>query len=323
MIAVLRPLAIPDRSSHQNMLAEVVAGLECSPKTLPSRYLYDARGAELFERICALPEYYLPRTEMSILRQALPEIGWRIGMRGLIFEPGAGASEKTRMLLASLYDPAAYVPIDVSCEQLFANAGDLARAFPRLQVAPLCADFTRPFRLPIVARRVNRRVCFFPGSTLGNFSPTEAVELLSMLRVYSGEGGAILVGIDLQKSAAIIEPAYDDAAGVSAEFARNYLVRLNRELGADFDLSQFGYAAPYNRQLGRIEMYLVSTRAQRVRIAGHQVELAAGERIRTEVSYKYTLAGFRELAARARLRAERIWTDPARHFSVQFLVGVP
>jgi dimethylhistidine N-methyltransferase len=321
MRAALQSVVPSISPARDVMLHEVMSGLRQKPKRLPSQYLYDARGAALFERICSLDEYYLTRTEMSILREALPEIAWRIGMRGLVFEPGSGASEKTLMLLAALYEPAAYVPVDVSSEQLFANANRLAREFPKIEIAPVCADFSQPLRLPVISRRVDRRVCFFPGSTLGNFAPEQAVDLLRKLKGYARDGGAVLVGIDLQKAACVLEPAYNDTAGVSADFALNYLVRLNRELDADFDLDCFGYEAPYNRALGRIEMYLVSRLTQVAHVGGHEVRLAAGERICTELSYKYSLAGFRELTARAGLRAERVWTDPQRYFSVQLLTA--
>jgi dimethylhistidine N-methyltransferase len=317
------PPASPDACEYERRRADVLAALRSRrrPRRLPSRYLYDARGALLFERICELDEYYLTRTERGILRDALPEIADRLGPRVLVFEPGSGAGEKTRLLLSALDAPAGYVPIDVSREQLFAQASALARDFPGLEVCPLWADFLGDFRLPAIAGPVRRRVAFFPGSTLGNLTPREAIRLLDRLRTRSGRGGAILIGLDMQKDPRILEPAYDDAAGVSAAFALNYLVRLNRELHADFDLDRFGYEARYEAIPGRIVMALVSRVAQRVTIAGEQFDFAAGERLITEYSYKYTREGFAALARHAGLAIERIWTDPRGYFTVQLLTA--
>lgn len=312
--------ALVDRApATEQMAADVLAGLARRPKQLPSRYLYDRRGAELFERICELDEYYLTRTEMGILERAMGEIAERVGPRALVFEPGSGASLKTRLLLRGLESPAAFVPVDIAREQLAASARALAREFPRMEIRPVCADFLSAFELPVVARRVDRRVAFFPGSTIGNLTRSEAVRLLRRLRRLCGKGGMVLLGADHQKDAAVLRAAYDDAQGVSAAFAMNYLVRLNRELAATFDLRRFRYEAVYNGRLGRIEMSLVSAGRQTVVVAGRRIELRKGERLRTEVSYKYTPESVERLGAAARLRIERSWSDSRGYFGVYLL----
>lgn len=318
MIRTTRTVQTADTASEA-MLADVLRGLSQRQKRLPTRYLYDERGARLFERICELDEYYLTRTEMNILRCTLPEIAALLGPRTLVFEPGSGAGEKIRLLLGGLDRPSAYVPIDIAREQLVANASRLQEEFPDVDILPVCADFMNGLHLPVTARRVDRLVAFFPGSTIGNVTQAGAVALLRRLRRIAGREGKLLIGVDLQKDRAILEPAYDDADGVSAEFAMNYLVRMNRELGADFSVDCFCYSARYNARLGRIEMYLVSLCEQLVEIGGHSVRFRAGERVRTEVSYKYTLESFAAVAGHAALRVERVWTDPRNNFSVQLL----
>lgn len=320
MIRTTHTVQTADPASEA-MLADVLRGLSQRQKRLPTRYLYDERGARLFERICELDEYYLTRTETAILQSTLPEIAALLGPRTLVFEPGSGAGEKIRLLLGGLVRPSAYVPIDIAREQLVANASRLQGEFPDVDILPVCADFMNGLHLPVTARRVDRMVAFFPGSTIGNVTRAGAVALLRRLRRIAGREGKLLIGVDLQKDRAILDPAYDDADGVSAEFAMNYLVRLNRELGADFCLDRFCYSARYNARLGRIEMYLVSLCEQFVEIGGHSIRFGGGERVRTEVSYKYTLESFAAVAGRAALRVERVWTDPENLFSVQLLAG--
>ncbi len=304
----------------ETMRDDVLSGLARDPKILPSQYLYDERGARLFERICETEEYYPTRTEIAILRQNMDAIVNRIGPRALVVEPGSGSGLKTQLLLDSLKDPAGYVPIDVAKQQLTDFAEQMDRRFPDLNVLPVCADFTNAYELPSCGSEVRKRVAYFPGSTIGNFTPEIAVEMLRHMGELCGEDGGVLIGVDLKKDPRIIEPAYDDAAGVSREFALNYLVRLNRELDADFILEQFGYEAPYNEACDRIEMALVSQCRQVAHIEGVSVTFDTNECIRTEYSYKYSPAEFAALAAQAGLTLIDVWTDPDRLFSVQYLV---
>jgi dimethylhistidine N-methyltransferase len=308
------------RSATETMREDVLRGLARDPKMLPSQYLYDQRGARLFEHICETDEYYLTRTEISILRRNMPAIVDCIGPGALIIEPGSGSGVKTRLLLKNLEDPAAYVPIDLAREQLAGFSKTIGREFPELEVKPLCADFTDDYEVPACDHPVHARVCYFPGSTIGNFEPAVAVDMLQHFAALCNEDGGLLIGVDLKKDRCTLESAYDDAQGVSRAFALNYLVRLNRELGAGFRLEQFGYQAPYNESVGRIEMALVSLCDQVVDIDGSTVWFKNDERVCTEYSYKYTRAEFAALAERADLRVERIWTDAEELFSVQYLV---
>lgn len=310
-------------SNHETdspeFLSDVLTGLFAHPKHLPSRYLYDQRGSQLFEAICKLDDYYIPRVELEILREALPEVAEKIGPRALVFEPGSGASPKTRLLLAQLQEPAAYFPIDICDAQLKTNAAQLAQEYPNIDIIPLCADFMNDFELPAVHRPIERRLAFFPGSTIGNLMPYQAIHMLRRLSRLIQQNGALLVGVDLRKDSAILKAAYDDRSGVSAAFAMNYLARLNRECHADFHLDRFHYEAIFNPHLGRVEMYLVSLCGQMVDVAGRRVFFRAGEKLRTEVSYKYTLEAFAALSGLAGLVVDRIWTDDQSFFSVQLL----
>ena len=301
------------------MRADVLRGLAATPKYLPSQYLYDERGAKLFEDICELDEYYLTRTEFSILRRALPAIARRIGPRALVIEPGSGSGIKARLLLSGLEDPAGFIPVDISRLQLVEVAATFQERSPELEVMPVCADFTEGFELPAGTEDERRRICFLPGSTIGNFDPEPAVQVLRRLTEACGPEGGVLIGVDLKKPREILEPAYDDARGVSRAFALNYLTRLNRELAADFVPAQFGYQAPYHDEHGRIEMSLVSKVAQTVPLGDATVSFAAGELISTEYSYKFDLEGFASLAARAGLAVRDVWTDDRHYFSVQYL----
>jgi L-histidine Nalpha-methyltransferase len=301
--------------------ADVLAGLRQPAKSLPCKWLYDAAGSELFDRICELPEYYPTRTELAILHAHAAEMGLRLGSGCQVVEYGSGSSTKTPLLLAALPRPAAYVPVDISGEHLHASAAALARAFPDLVVTPVAADFTRPFEVPPLAPPLVRRAVYFPGSTIGNFAPAEAVGLLAGMRRLVGPGGQLLIGVDLEKDRRVLEAAYDDPAGVTATFNRNLLVRINRELGADFDPVAFRHRASVRANPGRVEMHLVSERQQSVRVAGERFRFAAGEAIHTENSHKYTVAGFQQLAATAGWRSARVWTDERGWFSVQLFVA--
>jgi dimethylhistidine N-methyltransferase len=301
------------------MRREVLQGLRALHKNLPCKYFYDPRGSRLFDQICDLPEYYPTRTEEGILQRHADEMADRLGGdRCTLVEYGSGSSRKTRILLDRL-PRSAYVPIDISGEHLARSAARLAQAYPELTIHPICADYTRPLTLP--RHRDRCSVVFFPGSTIGNFHPADAQAFLRQMAGVCGAGGGILIGVDLRKDPRVLENAYNDARGVTAAFNLNLLHRLNRELDADFDLSHFSHHAPYNPHAGRIEMHLISTRAQTVVIGQARVSFTADEAVLTECSYKYTLEGFAALAAGAGLRVEQVWTDPQQWFSVQYLVA--
>jgi dimethylhistidine N-methyltransferase len=305
----------PDR-----MRAEVLAGLRRGRNRLPCKYFYDAAGSKLFDEICTLDEYYLTRTELSIMREHARDMCAAIGPDALLIEYGSGSSTKTRILLDPLKDPAGYVPIDISGEHLAQSAHALSRGYPALDVLPVCADYTHAFELPKPARTASRRVVYFPGSTIGNFEPDDALAFLRGIAGVCGTGGGLLIGVDLKKDPAILHAAYNDARGVTAAFNLNLLGRLNRELQADFDLSAFAHYAFYNPRKGRIEMHLVSRRRQTVRFGGDDaIRFDEGESIFTESSYKYTTDQFSALAREAGFRPRSAWTDAGRRFSVQFM----
>ena len=306
----------PETAQMRN---DVLQGLQQVPKRFPSQYLYDERGARLFEQICELDEYYLTRTEQAIMTAHADDIRRCIGPGTILIEPGSGSGDKAIALLSRLHEPAAYVPIDVSCAQLTAVAAQVDRVFPNITVLPVCADFTENHELPLNVVTGRRRIVFFPGSTIGNFEPQAARDLLRKLAELAGPDGGVLIGVDLKKDRAVMERAYDDARGVSAEFARNILVRTNRELDADFRLERFGYEAPYNELHGRIEMALVSRCRQVVRINGVKVTLEAGERVGTEYAYKFNPEDFALLTKHAGLAVVNVWTDPERLFGVVYL----
>lgn len=308
--------AHPDRAA---MVADVLHGLSQPQKWISSMYFYDTRGSELFDLICEQPEYYPTRTEMAILRDNAAAIAGALGPGLMLIEPGSGTGAKARILLAALEDPVAFVPVEISRDHLMDSAVALNEAFPDLEVLPVCADFSRPFELPVPKRPVTRRAMFFPGSTIGNFEPEDARDLLANFRAVVGTGSEMLVGVDLRKDPAELERAYDDAAGVTAEFNLNVLRRLNRDLGTDFDLDGFRHRAVWNDAESRIEMQLVATRAQTVTLDGNQIDFVAGEHIYTEASYKYSLERFAALAADAGLRVAHVWMDPAQRFSLQLL----
>ena len=301
------------------MRADVLRGLAQKPKRLPSKYFYDARGSELFERICEQPEYTLTRDELSIMRGHVDEIARALGPDVLLLEYGSGSGLKTRLLLRNLHAPVAYVPVEIAPEALSSSVAKLAAEFPRVEMLPVCADFTRTIELPRPLRAARRTVVYFPGSTLGNFETPEAIRLLRQMRTEMGHCGAALVGIDLRKDRAALEAAYNDAAGVTARFTLNMLARFNRELDADFDLAAFRHRARWNALARRIETHLVSSRAQEVRVAGRAFHFDDGEAMLVEYSCKYTPEEFSELAGRAGLRVARTWEDSLRRFSVQLL----
>lgn len=302
--------------------AEVLQGLTMDPKTLPPKLFYDSDGAMLFERITELPEYYLTRAELEVVRTCARDIATLAGDQCALIEYGSGAGVKVRLLLdafASENHPiAAYVPIDISRRQLAAVASRIASEYPMTPVHPVCADYTAPLHLPDLPRRA-RRVAFFPGSTIGNFHPIEASAFLRRVRRTVADDGVLVLGVDRRKDAATIDAAYDDAAGVTAEFNLNMLRRLNRELGADFDLERFRHRAFFNEAASRVEMHLVSIESQVVRVAGERVEFDQGESIWTESSYKYDLESLDMLVTSAGFQIARLWTDAAERFWVVYL----
>jgi dimethylhistidine N-methyltransferase len=298
---------------------EVLAGLRRPQKQIPCKYLYDEEGARLFEAICELPEYYPTRTELGIMRENVSEMADQLGPDSLIIEYGSGEGIKTRILLEALERPAAYVPIDIACPQLAESARTLRERFPDLEVAPVCADYTGDYRVPETRRQPARRAVYFPGSTIGNFRPDEAAEFLGHIRQVCGQGGGLLVGVDLKKDRELLESAYNDAAGVTAQFNLNLLRRLERELDAQVETGRFEHHAFFDRERGRIELHLVSLFPQTLQIGEESFDFEAGETIHTENSYKYSLAEFADLARRAGFRVDRVWLDDRELFSVQYL----
>ena len=302
---------------NSDFLAEVVAGLSGTPRTLPCKFFYDERGADLFQKICELPEYYITRTETELLRRYAKEISESIGANGALIGFGTGAGIKTRMLLEHLENPIAYIPVDISKQRLIDSAIELSKAMPALEILPVCADYLQELQFPKPLRKPDHVAVFFPGSTIGNLEPPVAADFLRRVCRLCGKSGGLIIGIDLQKSRAVLEAAYNDSAGVTAEFNLNLLVRANRELGADFDLARWKHRAVYNETEGRIEMHLVSNGAQAAHVGGREFAFADGEKIITEFSYKHTIEGFARLAASAGFReASRVWTDPQRWFAI-------
>ena len=299
--------------------SDALAGLAGSPKTLPCKWLYDAEGCRLFEAITRLPEYYPTRTEVRILQESGPDIAEAVGPGAAVVEFGPGDGAKAVQLLGTLPAPVAYLPVDIAAEWLDAAATRVSTGFPGLRVRPVVADFTLPFDLAGRAAGSTTRLGFFPGSTIGNFEPQEAVTFLRRARASLGPGARMLLGADLVKNASILEAAYDDAAGVTAAFDLNLLARLNREAGADFDLAAFRHEARWNAKLERVEMHLVARHAQSVLVAGHRFRFAEGESIHTESSHKYRPDRLRALAEAAGWRSVRMWTDPEQLFSVWLL----
>lgn len=301
----------------EGFLDAVWEGLAATPKAIPPKYLYDARGSELFEAICRLPEYYPTRTERAILQNHATAIAAALGPDTLLVEPGAGSCDKVRLLLEPLR-PAVYVPIEICREMVENAAAALAREYPWLRVHPRTGDFSRLEGF-LDGLDEGRPVVFFPGSTIGNLEPDDVVGFLRRVARLVGPGGHLLIGVDLEKEPAVLEAAYNDAEGVTAAFNRNLLVRINRELGGDFDPAVFEHRAVYDPERGRVEMHLVSGRAQTVHVAGRPFRFAAGESIHTENSYKYGLDGFAGLAGQAGFERQQCWTDPRGWFSVQAL----
>lgn len=297
--------------------SEVVAGLSASPKHLSPKFFYDKRGSELFDAITELPEYYPTRTEIGILERYGDRMAELLGQECLLLELGSGSSKKIRVLLDAL-QPRVYMPMDISREHLIGSAETLAMDYPAVEVHAACADYSDDFELPYRPEHLSR-AAFFPGSSIGNFEPTQAGELLQRVGEHLGPGGRLLIGVDLKKDSATLQRAYDDTDRVTAAFNLNLLERINRELAGDFDISAFTHCATYNESAGRIEMHLVSRCEQTVTVAGERFDFEAGETIHTESSYKYSIDEFQELATWAGYSAEEVWTDDQQLFSVHCL----
>jgi dimethylhistidine N-methyltransferase len=312
-----RPPALLQRSpATLGFLAETLVGLSKSPKELLCKFFYDDRGAKLFQKICELPEYYITRTELGILRLRGAEIAEALGPNIELIGLGTGAGTKTKILLEELPDPSVYIPIDISQEQLRKSTERFRKLLPKLEILPIAADYLAPFELPLPRKPSSRSIVYFPGSTIGNFEPVAAIKFLRRLSDLCGTDGGLLIGVDLQKDPRIIEAAYNDSQGVTADFNLNLLVRANRELGANFDLNNWRHRAIYDRSDGRVEMYLISQIDQRVRIDDREFHFSANEKVLTEYSYKHTPEGFAALAGQAGFRFEQLWTDDARLFGV-------
>ena len=306
---------------QQTFLRDVLNGLAVSPKAIPSKYFYDEEGSRLFDRICELDAYYPTRTELAILRDNGREIVERIGEGAVLVEPGAGALTKVRTLLDFADGKLkAYVPLDISGDHLMEASEKLGADYPDVKIIPIVADFSKPFDLDAKVPP-GRRVGFFPGSTIGNFTPEQARGFLTRLLALLGPGSGLVIGVDLQKDVAVLEAAYDDPERVTAAFNLNLLKRINEELGGDFVLDRFAHKAIYNREQSRIEMHLVSLADQTVSVGGQSFDFTEGETIHTENSCKYTVESFAALAEQAGWRAERVWTDANDLFSVHFLAA--
>ena len=306
-------------ADRETFRRDVLGGLRREAREIPCKYLYDERGSALFEEICDVEEYYPTRTEIGIMEARIDEMAEQLGPACLVVEYGSGSSRKTRLLLDALEDPVAYVPIDISADALRASSASLVVRYPQLDILPICADYTEKFELPTPSREPDHRVVYFPGSTIGNFSPAEASGFLASMADVASVDGSLLVGVDLKKDSDVLERAYDDARGVTADFNRNLLTRINRELGADFPLENFRHEARYDDVASRVEMHLVAESSCTVTIEGEAFVFGAGQSIHTENSYKYDPPGFAKLAAEAGLRVRRMWTDPDELFSVQYL----
>lgn len=314
-----QPVALYDlHPPLDDFRAEVLQGLRQPQKSIPPKFLYDKQGAELFDEICTLDEYYLTRTEIAILQDNAQAIAALIGDSALI-EFGSGSSQKVRILLDAMPQLATYVGLDISKQHLQESCDRLVNDYPGLEAIAICTDYTQPIHLPdIPSLQYKHKVGFFPGSSIGNLEPAEAVKFLQNTSKLLEPQGDLLIGVDLKKSKAILEAAYDDSRGISAAFALNVLTRMNRELETDFNLDQFTYTAVYN-PTGRIEMYIVSRCDQTVHLGDEEITFYSGETLRTEYSYKYTVEEFQLLAAIAGYQTKSVWTDQQNLFSLHYL----
>lgn len=316
--ASLYPPATARHPAADTFHEDFVAGLRARPRSISPKHFYDAAGSVLFESICEQPEYFPTRTELALLRTHACEISDCCGGEVRVVELGSGSSVKTHLLLDALEAPAAYIPIEISESALRSAAQKLKARFPAVDVRPICADFTAPFRLPDAGPAHERTVFFFPGSTIGNFEPDEASAFLARLARIGGPGSGLLIGLGLQTDRATLESAYNDAAGVTAAFNLNLLMRAQRECGARLDLDGFRHEAVYNEAAARIEMRLVSRLSQCIAVDGEEFPFAVGDAILTEYSHKFTLKGFRAFAARAGFALHKTWQDPQARFAIAY-----
>lgn len=300
-----------------HVASEILEGLSSYPKTLPCKLFYDEKGSELFDKICNLEEYYLTRTEIKILNDNIKEITSFLGKDITLIEPGSGNSRKTRLLFDNLPDIKVYVPVDISRSYLEMSAGNIQKAYPWLKLFPVCADFTHLHKLDLPYSFSKRRIIFYPGSTIGNFTPGEASDFLKKLSSLIGHNGGLLIGVDLKKDKQLLQRAYNDSKGITAEFNLNILNRINKEYGADFNLKLFRHKAVYNESAGRIEMYLISLVEQGVNVCDSYFVFNRNERILTEYSHKYSIEEFEDLVNKD-MHLQKVWTDKDKLFSLQY-----
>jgi dimethylhistidine N-methyltransferase len=310
-------MTVPETERLQFM-HDMRTALSQTPKRISPKYFYDQAGSALFDRICELPEYYPTRTELSILQSHAADMSECMGENADIIEFGAGSLQKIRYLLNVAINPARYVPMDISGPHLKAASAELQTEFVTLKILPLVADYTNPWHLPSSLPGTGKRIAFFPGSTMGNFSPEQAHTFFQNC-VQHLSGGALLLGVDLIKSPEVLHAAYNDSQGVTAAFNLNMLTRANRELGCDFDLTQFAHSAFYNAPLKRIEMHLLSLKSQIVHLNGVAYAFEQGETLHTEYSHKFTIAGVQQAAHSAGLETGPVWTDPHQYFGLFWL----
>ena len=310
-------MTVPETERLQ-FIHDMRTALSQTPKRISPKYFYDQAGSALFDRICELPEYYPTRTELSILQSHAADMSECMGENADIIEFGAGSLQKIRYLLNVAINPARYVPMDISGPHLKAASAELQTEFVTLKILPVVADYTNPWHLPSALPGTGKRVAFFPGSTIGNFAPAQAHTFFQNC-VQHLRGGALLLGVDLIKSPEVLHAAYNDSQGVTAAFNLNMLTRANRELGCDFDLTQFAHSAFYNAPLKRIEMHLLSLKSQIVHLNGVAYAFEQGETLHTEYSHKFTIAGVQQAAHSAGLETGPVWTDPHQYFGLFWL----
>ncbi|KAA3610002.1 MAG: L-histidine N(alpha)-methyltransferase [Calditrichaeota bacterium] len=301
------------------MYKEVMEGLSKSRKELPCKYFYDERGSKLFDEICTLDEYYVTRTELSIMHDNFEEMSDVMGEKLMFVEYGSGSSDKIKIILDHVKGICTYVPIDISCSHLAKSAAQIAAKYKHLEVIPVCADYNKEFLIPEPKNTIDHKIVYFPGSTIGNFHRDEALKFLSRIAKVSGQNGGLLIGVDLKKDTSLLNNAYNDSRGVTAEFNLNQLKRFNKELGSNFNLDDFRHDAFYNKKEGRMEMHLISKKDQTVKLNGSIISFNKDESIWTESSYKYSLDEFKNIANDAGFSVENVWIDEAELFSVQYL----
>ncbi|MBU1100097.1 MAG: L-histidine N(alpha)-methyltransferase [Bacteroidetes bacterium] len=305
---------------EEKIINEILAGLKSTLKNLPCKLFYDEKGSQLFDQICELDEYYPTRTELKIMEDNINEIISPLNADTLLVEFGSGSSHKTQLILDNARQLGGYVPIDISEIHLMNSVERLRDKFPRLNIYPLVTDYTQPIVLPKETNSYQHRIAYFPGSTIGNFTNTEAKEFFKIIAEDIGTSGGFLIGADLQKDRNVIESAYNDESGVTALFNLNILEHINKYYGGEFDLSKFEHFAPYNEEKGRIEMYLRSREDQHVTFMNEEVIFKAGELLLTEYSYKYTLDGIAALAGDF-FDLSKVWIDDRNYFSLQYLTA--